>query len=169
MANRILLGNRSTGGYGVYVGKSGENVLTTTEPMQFDSRMGASVVVQSFGQGHTEAGQTSTISHNLGYNPLFAVRWSLPSHITNNVATKCFTPAFGDSDVEEVDEDQGGETTFEAEVGYGIKVAHANTNSITIQNFHSVDDGDLSNETPPRIYYAIVIFHEADYTGGIGL
>ena len=58
---------------------------------------------------------------------------------------------------------------FEAEVGFGLQVAHANTSSITIQNFHSVDNGDLSNETPPRIYYAIVIFHEADYTGGIGL
>ena len=28
MANRILLGNRSTGGYGLYVSKSGANVLT---------------------------------------------------------------------------------------------------------------------------------------------
>jgi hypothetical protein len=28
MANRVLLGNRSTGGYGMYVSESGENVLT---------------------------------------------------------------------------------------------------------------------------------------------
>jgi hypothetical protein len=168
MANRILLGNRSTGGYGIYVGKSGQNVLTTTEPMQFDSRMGASAIVQSFGQGYVEAGQTSTISHNLGYNPLFAVRWNLPTDLSSGVAQRVYTAAFADSDIEEIDEDRD-ETIFEAEVGFGVKVAHANTSSITIQNYHSVDDGDLSNETPPRIYYAIVIFHEVDYTGGIGL
>tara|TARA_R100000742_G_C4272988_1_gene92390 strand:- start:95 stop:541 length:447 start_codon:yes stop_codon:yes gene_type:complete len=28
MANRVLLGNRSTGGYGLYISESGENVLT---------------------------------------------------------------------------------------------------------------------------------------------
>lgn len=28
MANRVLLGNRATGGYGLYVSESGENVLT---------------------------------------------------------------------------------------------------------------------------------------------
>ena len=30
MANRILMGNRSTGGYGLYVSKTGDNVLDTT-------------------------------------------------------------------------------------------------------------------------------------------
>ena len=28
MANRVLIGNRSSGGYGIYVSKSGSDVLT---------------------------------------------------------------------------------------------------------------------------------------------
>lgn len=31
MANRVLLGNRATGGYGLYVSESGENVLTCSK------------------------------------------------------------------------------------------------------------------------------------------
>ena len=31
MANRVLLGNRSTGGYGLYVSESGQNVLTCSK------------------------------------------------------------------------------------------------------------------------------------------
>jgi len=166
MANRILIGNRTTGGYGLYVGKSGQNVLNTTDSMQFDSRMGASAIVQSFGQNSIAAGQTSDFTHNLGYNPLFAVRWNLPNDLSGGVAQRVYTPAFADSDVEEVEDD---ETTFEAEVGFGIKVSHLNTNTIRLENYFSVDDGDLSGETPPTLYYAIVVFHEADYTGGTGL
>jgi len=169
MANRILIGNRTTGGYGLYVGKSGQNVLNTTDSMQFDSRMGASAIVQSFGQNSIAAGQTSDFTHNLGYNPLFAVRWNLPNDLSGGVAQRVYTPAFADSDVQERDEDQGGEITFDAEVGFGIKVSHLNTNTIRLENYFSVDDGDLSGETPPTLYYAIVVFHEADYTGGTGL
>tara|TARA_R110001592_G_C13072085_1_gene741881 strand:+ start:453 stop:959 length:507 start_codon:yes stop_codon:yes gene_type:complete len=168
MANRILIGSRATGGYGLYVGKSGQNVLTTTEPMQFDSRMGASAIVQSFGQNSISAGSTSDFTHNLGYNPLFAVRWNLPSDLSSGVAQRVYTPAFSDSDIEEIDEDRD-ETIFEAEVGFGIRVSHLNTNTIRLENYFSVDNGDLSGETPPTLYYAIVVFHEADYTGGTGL
>jgi hypothetical protein len=168
MANRILIGSRATGGYGLYVGKSGQNVLTTTEPMQFDSRMGASAIVQSFGQNSISGGGTSDFTHNLGYNPLFAVRWNLPSDLSSGVAQRVYTPAFADSDVEERDDDRD-ETIFEAEVGFGIRVSHLNTNTIRLENYFSVDDGDLSGETPPTLYYAIVVFHEADYTGGTGL
>ena len=39
MANRVLLGNRSTGGYGLYVSKEGQNVLTCADKeLIFDSR-----------------------------------------------------------------------------------------------------------------------------------
>jgi len=39
MGNRVLLGNRSTGGYGFYVSKSGQNVLTCADKeLLFDSR-----------------------------------------------------------------------------------------------------------------------------------
>ena len=39
MANRVLLGNRTTGGHGLYVSKSGQNVLTCADnQLLFDSR-----------------------------------------------------------------------------------------------------------------------------------
>ena len=39
MANRVLLGNRATGGYGLYVSKTGSNVLTCSDnELIFDSR-----------------------------------------------------------------------------------------------------------------------------------
>ena len=65
MANRILIGNRATGGHGIYVSQSGENVLTTSNALQFDSRMGASLIVHSFAQGTITAAQTDTnITHS---------------------------------------------------------------------------------------------------------
>ena len=39
MANRVLLGNRATGGYGLYVSKSNSNVLTCDiKDLLLDSR-----------------------------------------------------------------------------------------------------------------------------------
>ena len=38
MANRVLLGNRSTGGYGMYVSKAGSNVVSCNrKDLLFDS------------------------------------------------------------------------------------------------------------------------------------
>ena len=92
MANRVLIGNRATGGQGIYVSQNGEDVLTTTNALQFDSRMAASAVVHSFGQGDIPANTSGTayddFTHNLGYNPLFAVRWNLSTHLSGGVATK---------------------------------------------------------------------------------
>ena len=38
MANRVLLGNRATGGQGLYVSRAGDDVATTGNPLAFDSR-----------------------------------------------------------------------------------------------------------------------------------
>ena len=162
MANRVLVGNRSTGGYGLYVSKHGDNVLTTTNSLAFDSRMGASAIVHSYGQGSISGNSNATITHNLGYTPTYAVRWSDSGDISSGVATKTYSPNTSSStfvtyEEEEVDE--------EGEVNWGCEVSHINTNSIRITN-ESNNDMGLTNRT---IYYAIVIFHEADLTGGQGL
>ena len=91
MANRVLMGNRATGGYGLYVSKTGDDVLTTTNPMAFDSRTGSGWAVKDYGQFIISAGGADvTKTHNLGYNPLVAIRWS--TSITGGVATTVFNP-----------------------------------------------------------------------------
>ena len=166
MANRILIGNRATGGYGIYVGQSGEDVLTTTNALQFDSRMGASTIIHSYGQGSIAGGGAAqTITHNLGYYPLFAVRWSEPENISGGVATKTYNVADAEmtyTEYEEEEESASGGATW------GCSVGHTNTNTITVTNLSSAD-GDNDTATLRALYYAIVIFHEADFTGGIGL
>ena len=171
MANRVLIGNRATGGQGIYVSQNGEDVLTTTNALQFDSRMGASVIVNSFAQGTITGNSSGTasadISHNLGYNPLFAVRWNTANEISGGVATKVYTPTASTGEFIEM-EDGGDEIESEGEINFGMEVQHLNTNTIRIFNRFSVG-GDLDTLSVPTLYYAIVIFHEADFTGGIGL
>jgi hypothetical protein len=164
MANRVLLGNRATGGYGLYVSQSGENVLDTTNALQFDSRMGASVIIHSYGQGSIAGGASAhTITHSLGYNPLFAVRWS--ESITSGLATKTYTVAYQNMTYIEYEEE---EESASGEGVWGCSVAHASTNAITITN-DSDAQGASQNATLRTLYYAYVIFHEADFTGGKGL
>ena len=164
MANRVLLGNRSTGGYGLYVSKNGENVLDTTNALAFDSRMGASTVLHSYGQGSIAGGGANhTLTHNLGYNPLFALRWS--ESLTGGLATATYTPAEQDMQYTEYEEE---EESASGEATWGCAVSHANTNSITVQN-KSNAQGDSENATLRTLYYAFVIFHQADFTGGKGL
>ena len=164
MANRVLLGNRATGGYGLYVSQSGENVLDTTNALQFDSRMGASLIIHSYGQGSIAGGASAhTITHSLGYNPLFAVRWS--ETLTSGLATKTHTVAYQDMTYVEYEEE---EESASGEATWGCSVAHASTNAITITNLSNAQ-GDNSGNTLRTLYYAYVIFHEADFTGGQGL
>lgn len=170
MANRVLIGNRATGGQGIYVSQNGEDVLTTTNALQFDSRMAASAVVHSFGQGTVTANTSGTafadFTHNLGYNPLFAVRWNLSTHLSGGVATKVYNPSkasafYIDTGEEEVEND--------GEADFGISVTHASTNAIRIYNRFDRDGNFNIVPSRPTIYYAIVVFHQADFTGGAGL
>ena len=164
MVNRVLVGNRATGGYGLYVSKDGDDVLDTTNALQFDSRMGASTVLHSYGQGSIAGGGANhTLTHNLGYNPLFALRWS--ESITSGLATATYNIAEQDMsyiEYEEEEESDAGEATW------GCAVSHANTNSITVQNKSDAQGSNDSN-TLRTLYYAFVIFHQADFTGGRGL
>lgn len=160
MANRVLIGNRSTGGQGLYVSQHGDNVLTTTNAMQFDSRMGASAIVHSYGQG-TRGPGTDTITHNLGYKPLFAVRWSGEDDISSGVATAAYTPA----QLQNETEDYYGENYFGFKAGIIVDIT---TSTLTIQNKQN-NYGGNSSISERDIYYAYVIFHQEDFTGGRGL
>ena len=166
MVNRVLVGNRATGGYGLYVSKNGEDVLDTINALAFDSRMGASTVLHSYGQGSIAGGGAAqSLTHNLGYNPLFALRWSNPEDISSGLATKTYNVADAEmtyTEYEEEEESASGGATW------GCSVSHANTNTITVTNLSGAD-GDSSSATLRILYYAFVIFHQADFTGGRGL
>lgn len=158
MANRVLLGNRATGGYGLYVSKTGENVLNTTSTMAFDSRTGTGWTVKQVAQG-TLAGSSSTASgdgmlHSLGYVPLFAVRWCTASEITGGVATKVFTAAHAYATDYDTTNPGEPEATF---WDHGCDIT-TTTSLITI-----------TNACDATIYWSTIIFNEPDFTGGVGL
>ena len=163
MANRILIGNRATGGQGLYVSQDGDNVLTTTNAMQFDSRMAASAIVHSFAQGTVSGNSAVDITHNLGYTPAFAVRWNYGTEVdSNNRATQVYSPCVTDSVTEE-----GFGEGFDGGIIWGVTAGHTSVNNIRITNQHQTS-GDFGSHTA-AVNYAIVIFHEADFTGGQGL
>tara|TARA_Y100001938_G_scaffold136884_1_gene200393 strand:+ start:1477 stop:1956 length:480 start_codon:yes stop_codon:yes gene_type:complete len=159
MGNRILLGNRSTGGYGLYVSRDGDNVLTTTSPLAFDSRAGNSPTIFDAGQGEilsSDSSGTDTITHNLGYKPLFAVRWNTADELSGGVATKVFDPRY--SHMITTDNAEGfPDITL---TPFGIQVS-ITTSSLQILRFAAPSTID--------IYYAYIIFREEDFTGGLGL
>jgi len=158
MANRILAGNRSTGGYGLYVSRTGEDVTSTTNPMAFDSRAASSPVIHSAGQGILASNSSSpaTISHSLGYTPLFAVRWCTQDEISSGVATKVFDPRY--SHMISITEPEGIE---EIElVPFGVLVT-MDSSDLEIRKFMKLNTDS--------VYYSYIIFKEPDYTGGLGL
>lgn len=160
MANRILAGNRASGGYGLYVSKTGEDVLTTTEGLAFDSRAGNSTGIKTMGQGSTAA--TAEIVHGLSYEPLFAVRWCTSAELDgNNIATKVFDPRY-----QHMISVSGSESEPDFSfTGYGCKAFHfTNASSQKCLGITSVAPSQSLT-----IYYSYIIFHEPDYTGGLGL
>jgi len=77
MANRVLLGNRSTGGYGLYVSKANSNVLTCDrKELLFDSsqKRGGEVYAggsqSSIGGTSSQSFLSTGTKDNLGYIPL---------------------------------------------------------------------------------------------------
>ena len=159
MANRILAGNRSTGGYGLYVSKTGENVLDTTESLAFDSRAGNSTGIKTMGQGQTS--NVAEIVHGLSYEPLFAVRWCTSAELDgNNIATKVFDPRY-----QQMISVTGGSEPDLSFTGYGCKANHA-TNASSQKCLRITSVAPSNSLT---IYYSYIIFHEPDYTGGLGL
>ena len=164
MANRVLMGNRATGGYGLYVSKTGDDVLTTTHPMAFDSRTGSGWAVKDYGQFIISAGGADvTKTHNLVYNPLVAIRWS--TSITGGVATTVFNPC--ESFFERERESSGQATVTEK--GSGLTWSHVNTNSIIIKNKSGTITNGVTTSTGDDLYIAYIIFYQPDFTGGRGI
>ena len=75
MANRILLGNRSSGGYGIYVSKSGSDVLTCdVDDLTFSSLDSTSTPFAAKGIHQTvpfsggSGGTAPTVKNDFDYN-----------------------------------------------------------------------------------------------------
>ena len=115
MANRVLLGNRSTGGYGLYVSKEGQNVLTCADKeLIFDSRANRTGLVYAGATGlnlgdSADNFLTTGSKASLGYPPLVVVseknvgeRYDGSEEYTDQVSlwkttTSTITPATGNA------------------------------------------------------------------------
>lgn len=113
MAKRLLVGKPNNEDYGLYVSKSGTDVidgsnnLTSRSNLQFDSEVGlGSLNLKNYGQGllgipgnsALTSGSTigasdsvAVITHNLNFIPFVIVQWCLQSDISSGVATKMYT------------------------------------------------------------------------------
>ena len=189
MAKRVLLGKPADDDYGLYVSKSGSDVidgsgnLTTDTNLMFDSRVGVGALNLKFhGEGllgtpgnnlnsanlRTVASDTSaTITHNLGFTPFIIVQWCLQSDLSGGVATKMY-PATQDFNTE-----------VQRTLGYGYNIRRARagvsyavtSSTLTITNNfigQTLDTGNVfgsSSRTTSggtSIAYAFLIF---DTTG----
>jgi len=193
MANRVLVGKRGTSDFGVFVSQNGVDVANTsiTTPLAFDSRAVRGLVIHAKGEGSlapyatNDAGgvdysTSTTISHDLGYVPLYVVRWCYASDLTSGVANRMYTPSYarhnnyGYDLVEEV------EAIWDEISLMGIATTMTTT-QLTIYNHefgYNVEVSDNETDTAPdeefgtnkqTIYYAYIIFKAKDFTGGLGL
>lgn len=193
MANRVLIGARGSDD-GLFISQNGVDVTDTssTTPLAFDSRAVRGLVVHAKGEGslapfspNTSAGPdnptTATISHGLGYIPLYVVRWCYASDLIGGVAQRMYTPSA--HRYEESYEESGDFEEFSdwAEFTNAGVLTSASTSSITIENHEfgfSIEVGDDTASLAPdeefgtnkqTIYYAYIIFKAKDFTGGLGL
>jgi hypothetical protein len=111
MAKRIILGKPAGEDYGLYVSKTGadvvnaSNVLTSSTNLMFDSRVGVGALdLKYHGQGllgvpgnnlatatDLDTSDTfATITHSLGFVPFVIVQWCLQSDLSSGVATKMY-------------------------------------------------------------------------------
>ena len=111
MAKRILLGKAGSSDHGLFVSKTGvdvvngSNVLTSSTNLMFDSRVGVGALdLKHHGQGllgvpgnnlatatNLNTSDTfATITHSLGFVPFVIVQWCLQSDLSSGVATKMY-------------------------------------------------------------------------------
>ncbi len=166
MAGRVLIGKKGSE-YGLFVSQNGQDVQTTTEPLAFDSRAAASLTVHSFGQGQLlQTDSPDTMTHSLGYIPLYAVRWCNEGDMyANGYASKVYSPYETTGDFfyasgEECDDDEE-----DGEASEGIDVS-ANTSHLTITTKATGTGNGTSGGT---IRWAAIIFLEEDFTKNMGL
>ena len=154
MANRVLIGNRATGGYGLYVSRLTDDVLVD-DGLLFDSRTGTGWSIATYGEDSFDTWNEAdhTITHNLGYNPLVAIRWS--HTITDGKSTEVYSPCWSEHMVEQ---NFGPDRPYRG----GLRWYHTSVNAIVVQN-------QATTYSQGLIYYGYVIFREADFTGGRGI
>ena len=162
MVDRVLIGPKG-GEYGLYVSQDGVDVLTA-DGLLFDSRTGSGWSIASYGEDSFDTWNEAdhTITHNLGYNPLVAIRWS--HTITSGKSTEVYNPCWAShwKDLTPVDKAyNGGLRWYHAPIS-GTDPFPDNSNSIVVQNMASTWAQGL-------IYYGYIIFREPDYTGGRGI
>ena len=187
MPNRVLLGKRGSTDYGLFVSRDSQDVLTSTQPLGFDSRAAESLIVHSVSQGilvpdlvntsGTQVGftfngvfenqHTATITHNLGYVPCFAVRWCTFNQITSGLATETYPPFSYSIDqgerVEEGEED-GDEVTFPGSAGFsGLVISSTTNNTIVLKNNVSQTHDDDFNPDSNGNMTAGSVFTNARY------
>jgi len=193
MANRVLLGARGSDD-GLFISQNGVDVTDTssTTPLAFDSRAVRGLVVHAKGEGslapyssNTEGGvdtpTTTTITHGLGYVPLYVVRWCYASDLFGGVALRMYTPSMARNEYTELEQGFGGDIDEWVEIENLGVATSASTSTLTIENHefgYSVevlanDSGGAPNETfgqnKQTIYYSYIIFKAKDFTGGLGL
>ena len=182
--NRVLLGDRATGGQGLYVSRPGDNVLTTTNPLAFDSRSACTLVVHSYGQGIATSDTQVNITHNMGYPPAFAVRWCSSNEIYMGFAQSVFTPNYWEGvDYETYNcGDEGSEDEDDCEessnyLNQGLIASLGNESQgfrLQLEPYiGGFDEGGESGSTVTHagrdIYYSYVIFKEPNFTEGVSL
>jgi len=193
MANRVLLGERGSDD-GLFISQNGVDVTDTssTTPLAFDSRAVRGLVVHAKGQGslapyspNTGAGvdnpTSATITHGLGYIPLYVVRWCYASDLIGGVAQRMYTPsAYRKENSYDDTEDFSEFSEWVEIINAGIATS-ASTSSITIENHEfgfSIEVFEDSAGSAPNevfgqnkqtIYYSYIIFKAKDFTGGLGL
>ena len=193
MANRVLLGKRGSD-EGLFISQNGVDVTDTssTTPLAFDSRAVRGLVVHAKGEGslapyssNTQGGvdtpTTTTITHGLGYVPLYVVRWCYASDLFGGVALRMYTPSMARTEYWTLDEGFGGDIDEWVEIENLGVATSASTSTLTIENHEfgyslevlADDSGGAPNETfgqnKQTIYYSYIIFKAKDFTGGLGL
>jgi len=181
MAKRILLGKAGSD-YGLFVSKAGidvvnnSNVLTSSENLLFDSRVGiGSLPLKFHGQGTISAPATvgtpasTTITHSLNYKPLVIVQWCFSTDVSNGIATKMYPAMYFTFFEDDFNSDYGiSEEEYESRLygGVGFQVT---TTTLVIKNYFSggtkeyivTGQGasqEIENISPLAINYAFLIF-----------
>ena len=181
MAKRILLGKAGSD-YGLFVSKAGidvvnnSNVLTSSENLLFDSRVGiGSLPLKFHGQGTISAPAvvgipaSTTITHSLNYKPLVIVQWCFSTDVSNGIATKMYPAMYFNFFEDDFNSDYGiNEEEYESRLygGVGFQVT---TTTLVIKNYFSggtkeyivTGQGasqEIENISPLAINYAFLIF-----------
>ena len=181
MAKRILLGKAGSD-YGLFVSKAGidvvnnSNVLTSSENLLFDSRVGiGSLPLKFHGQGTISAPAvvgipaSTTITHSLNYKPLVIVQWCFSTDVSNGIATKMYPAMYFNFFEDDFNSDYGiNEEEYESRL-YGGVSFEVTTTTLVIKNHFSggtkeytvTGQGasqEIENISPLAINYAFLVF-----------